>query len=45
MSWYAPAPQTPAHHARTAVRFTVWGLAPTIALILCDPSVRAGLGL
>lgn len=44
-TWYAPAPGTTAHRIRTGVRAALWGAVPAAALVLCDPAVRATLGL
>ena len=44
-TWYTPAPGTAAHRIRTGVRAVVWGIPPTVLLVLADPAVRAALGL
>lgn len=44
-TWYTPAPGTTAHRIRTGVRVALWGAVPAAALVLCDPAVRATLGL
>ena len=43
-TWYTPAPGTPAHRVRSMVRAVVWGIPPTVLLVLADPAVRATLG-
>lgn len=44
-TWYAPAPGTTAHRARSMVRAVVWGMPAVALLVLADPAVRAALGL
>ena len=44
-TWDAPAPGTAEHRIRTGVRAVVWGIPPTVLLVLADPAVRAALGL
>ena len=44
-TWYTPAPGTTAHRVRSMVRAALWGAVPAAALVLCDPAVRATLGL
>ena len=44
-TWYAPAPGTAEHRVRSMVRAVVWGIPPTVLLVLSDPAVRAALGL
>ena len=44
-TWYTPAPGTPAHRVRSMVRAVVWGIPPTVLLVLSDPAVRTTLGL
>ena len=44
-TWYTPAPGTAEHRVRSMVRAVVWGIPPTVLLVLADPAVRAALGL
>ena len=43
-TWHAPAPGTAAHRVRSMVRAVVWGIPPTVLLVLSDPAVRTTLG-
>ncbi|MCV7708681.1 hypothetical protein [Micrococcus luteus] len=44
-TWYTPAPGTAEHRVRSMVRAVVWGIPPTVLLVLSDPAVRTTLGL